>query len=331
MDFLEIKQLKKFYNKIISNSQAYTTITKDLSSNSVSHSYLLTCNDKLTRDIFAVHFAKMLICGNSHIDNCTICENIEKHVHPDTYFLPENGSVLKVEDAVKILDSVNFFGLEQDKKIYVLDSFEFATQQMQNKILKVLEEPPENVYFLLMCSSDSGVLNPIKSRCKKIFINSLPDQVIDEILDELKVLNEKRNIAKFIGENYLGRTLEVATERQYQILFEACLDFLENCTSSKVALRFSSRISGFKNDFDAFLKIYSLIISQICYNKCTNEFRTNVFTERFKKIGQDYSLEALINLENKINFYNEEYKRNCNINLIVDTMIFDNLQARVRR
>jgi len=331
MEIKEIKELKKFYNKILYQSQALTTLENDIKTNSVSHSYFLKCSDKLTREIFAVHFAKALICGSIHLENCSICENIEKHVHPDVYFMPENGDILKVDDAVKILDSVNFFGLEQDKKIYILDNFEFATTQMQNKILKVLEEPPENVYFLLMSGGDSGVLNPIKSRCKKLYINNLNDKVIDEILTDLKVLEDKRKIAKFVGENYLGRTLEAVMDRQYQIIFEACLDFLENCTSSKHVLKYSSRISSFKNNFDIFLKIYSLIISEICYNKCTNTFRTNIFNERFNRIGQCYCLESLIDIESKINFYNEESKRNCNISLIVDTMIFDNLQARVRK
>lgn len=325
---MEITQLKRFYDIILENTPAYKTLQSDLQSQNISHSYFLKCSDKITREIFSKCFAKSIICKN-HNENCVICENIEKGVFADVYFLPENNEVLKVDDAEKILNTVNLFGLEQEKKIYILDKFEFATPQMQNKLLKILEEPPQNVYFLLMCEEDTGVIAPIKSRCKKLFINNLNPSTIDYILNSLKVPQDKQEIAKFVGDNFLGRTLEVLENKAIQNIFELCLDIFVNCNNRNDILKYSTKIASYKNEFDVFLRIYSLILSHLYFHKCSNTLNTNAFVNELKNISQKFTLDNLIKLQEKTIKYNEEFIRNCNLNIIADKLIFDNLEARI--
>lgn len=324
---MDIFELKPYYDIIISSGQACLVFDADLASNCVSHSYLLKCEDDITRQIFANYFAKRLICQN-HNSGCTICDNIERGTHPDIMKLPEEDGGLKVEDSAKILNSVNFFGMEQEKKIYILDKFESATLQMQNKLLKVLEEPPENVYFLLMCKQDNGVINPIKSRCKKLYINSLSEVDLDNILSSLKVREQTRDIAKFIGYNYIGQTFEAIENRSLQNIMQFCFDMFDNLDNSKQSLKYSARLANLKGDIEKFLKIYALIISQIYYYKCVGKFRNKAFKNEFSRFANKFSIKGLISLQEKVCTYNEQIKRNCSVPLIADTICLDYLMCK---
>lgn len=50
-------------------------------------------------------------------------------------------------------------------QIFKLTNISRATEEAQNALLKILEEPPENVYFVLTSETTSGILDTILSRC----------------------------------------------------------------------------------------------------------------------------------------------------------------------
>ena len=54
----------------------------------------------------------------------------------------------------------------------------------QNKLLKVLEEPPENVVFLLGSASEYAVLSTVRSRTKRLDLHSFPERDIEAYLKE---------------------------------------------------------------------------------------------------------------------------------------------------
>ena len=58
-------------------------------------------------------------------------------------------------------------------KIILIDDCEYLNKNSSNSLLKVLEEPPENVYFFLIHNSQRNILETIKSRCIefKIFLD----------------------------------------------------------------------------------------------------------------------------------------------------------------
>lgn len=314
-------QEKEFEN-IIEQSPAFQNFLNDIQNNTVSHCYLLKCKDDYTRELFAVSFAKKLLERNSTPQQL---ENVEKRVHPDVHFYMDKNASLKVEDAVEIWENVGLFGVEQDKRIYILDNFENATVQMQNKMLKTFEEPPLNVHFLIMAKDDERILMPIKSRAKKIYIAPLDSKVIDSIVEKYGK-TQNAELAKLVGQNYLGKTLNALNSNQTQEIFNVVVDLIQNCKSSKEALKYASQISAMKNSFEEVLEVYSSLLSKALENKCSNT--NNGQSEIISEIANKFSLEGIEFLEAKILEYYKQYKSNCNLNLIIDTLVLDNLQAR---
>ena len=74
--------------------------------------------------------------------------------------------------------------MDSKYKVYILGRFDECTIQAQNKILKTLEEPPQNVIFILTCNNDLAVLPTIRSRSKKINEPNLSCDIIEKYLQD---------------------------------------------------------------------------------------------------------------------------------------------------
>ena len=69
-----------------------------------------------------------------------------------------------------------------EKKIYIVDEAQKLTQQAQNALLKTLEEPPEYVVIMLLCTDEKALLSTISSRCVKLKMKPATDAGIAEYL-----------------------------------------------------------------------------------------------------------------------------------------------------
>ena len=95
---------------------------------------------------------------------------IDEDAFSDCLCFPSEGKKLTVEDAEKIREESLLSPIEGDRKVFVLSDFAEANTQTQNKLLKLLEEPPKGVVFLLGSTSSFSVLPTVLSRTKKLEI-----------------------------------------------------------------------------------------------------------------------------------------------------------------
>ena len=103
---------------------------------------------------------------------------IEEESFSDCLILPKEGAKLSVDDAARIIDESLLHPVEAEKKLFVLDAFDLASALVQNKLLKILEEPPQGVYFLLGASTEGAVLPTVLSRMRKIVVPSFSEEQV---------------------------------------------------------------------------------------------------------------------------------------------------------
>ena len=72
--------------------------------------------------------------------------------------------------------------MEGEKKLIVIDGFQTASQLVQNKLLKVLEEPPAGVWFLLGATAEHAVLPTVLSRAVKMAEPPFSEKAVLEAL-----------------------------------------------------------------------------------------------------------------------------------------------------
>ena len=106
-----------------------------------------------------------------------------------------------VEETEQLFKSLSLKAYLGKNKVCVLWGLERLNIQAANKLLKLIEEPPKNTYFLLIVEDADALLATIKSRCQML---SLPPLRPADIKAELVAMNVDENQANEISQNAGG-------------------------------------------------------------------------------------------------------------------------------
>lgn len=115
--------------------------------------------------------AKFMLCdaeSGRPCGKCGNCVKINSGSHTDVKILkPEKEfASIKIGEIRKIREDAHIISLEGRRKFYIIESAELMTTEAQNAFIKILEEPPKNVIFILICKSISALLSTVRSRCQ---------------------------------------------------------------------------------------------------------------------------------------------------------------------
>ncbi|MGN0823421.1 MAG: hypothetical protein ACI4NG_06580 [Candidatus Gallimonas sp.] len=102
--------------------------------------------------------------------------------YSDCLFFPAEGGKLTADDVSRMIDESLLRPVEGGEKLFVLDAFQNASPTVQNKLLKLLEEPPAGVYFLIGATTDFPVLPTVLSRVRRLEEQPFCDRAIEEAL-----------------------------------------------------------------------------------------------------------------------------------------------------
>ena len=145
---------------------------------------------------FAVCSEQDKPCGH-----CKNCVNAFAKTHADiTYVTPDSSSkskTLTIDRIRELIKDAYILPNDSDSKVYIFENADSVFSEItQNAFLKLLEEPPKGVYFILLCQSAKGLLPTIISRCSMINlggeaeINEEAQKAAEEIINGIISLNE---------------------------------------------------------------------------------------------------------------------------------------------
>lgn len=104
---------------------------------------------------------------------------------PDCIFLPAEGEKLTAEGCGRIVEESLLSPVEGERKLFVLDAFHTASPLVQNKLLKILEDPPAGVHFLLGAETEFAVLPTVLSRVVKYIEPPFSEELVKEALERM--------------------------------------------------------------------------------------------------------------------------------------------------
>lgn len=160
------------------------------------HAWLLIGKESTGKSAFAAHFAQVLLCEQPQSNHeacgqCPSCHLFTQHAHPDFYSLTpeqpdssETGNARKLQqikiDAVRaILEPLTQTSVRGGRRVVLIYPAESMNVQAANALLKMLEEPPEAVVFLLVSHNRDRLLPTIKSRCRALTLPApSPEQAL---------------------------------------------------------------------------------------------------------------------------------------------------------
>ncbi len=308
--------------EIIKNTNAYKVIKLDKQKNTLSHAYLLTCDDKAMLSSYALMFAKLFLCQTDDLCNeCRICNLIDKKMYCDAIFYPQDKKI-KVADIDDLVQKSYLKPLENDKKLFVLLNSQEMNVQSQNKLLKTLEEPPKDTHILLVATNTYSLLPTILSRVKMVKIEPFSDDVVKDYLNSLN-LQKDVTFASVLSQGRIGEALARLASEEGKDTENLVYDILFNLEKSSMVYKYTSQIN--KDNLQDFIEIFSSVVNEILKYKLTNK---DCVDQRINKLSQIYSQGALVYISEKLLQAQKSRHFNGNVSAVSDFICFGLLEGK---
>ena len=169
---------------LLKETSAYSLMKKEEREGRLNHAYLILMDDPISLRETLTFFARVFfgVDEPSSLEEERISDLIEKESYGDCLFFPKKDKKFSVSDVDEIKEESALNPVEGDKKLFVIGDFSELGIPQQNKLLKLLEEPPKKVYFLLGATVPHAILQTVLSRAKKLEIPPFSTEKIVEFL-----------------------------------------------------------------------------------------------------------------------------------------------------
>ena len=191
---LALKYRPQTFDQLIGQEVISETIYNSIKSGKSVNAYLFTGIRGVGKTTFARIVAKSLNCENG-IDNlckdnfCQHCESIINSNHIDV--LEVNGADKTSIDDIRDLIEFSRYGPTSAKyKIFIIDEVHQISRNAFNGLLKILEEPPQYLRFILATTEIKKVPITIVSRCQRFDLSRIKS---DQLFQFIKKITEKEN------------------------------------------------------------------------------------------------------------------------------------------
>lgn len=219
-------------------------------------------------------------------DGSRVAKLIDTESYSDCLFFPAAGGKLTADDGAKIVEESVLRPVEGAKKLFVLDAFHTVTPLVQNKLLKLLEEPPEGVYFLIGTVNEYAVLPTVLSRASKIVEPPFPEEEIAAAL--CRIHGDKDGISRAAAAS--GGVLSLAeTLLNEGESFRYAEEFLEDRDGERLC----RELDG-KADAAAFFAALRLYLRDMLFCKVGAERYVAIKGGRVKALAEKYPAGALV-------------------------------------
>lgn len=240
-----------FINSFTGNRNTVLGLEERIKSSGLSHAVLIFAKEGCG----ANHFAKLLAADIIGADSDSM-RLIEEDAHGQVQIIRGSGASgqIKVDSVRAINDNVNFSSLGGEKRVVIIENCENFNLSSANALLKNLEEPKDDITYILTSTDTSKILSTIRSRCQ---VFSLVQPTMEETKQYFAGVNsaEKDELIKIYGGNIGMVKAALENPKRFEILQKALgaqksIQSGDRYELAKLLYAFNKK----KEDFALFLK-----------------------------------------------------------------------------
>ncbi len=183
------------FDDVVSQSHITSTLKHEISTGRIAHAYLFTGSRGTGKTTCAKIFAKALNCLNpvngEPCGVCDICKGLEDGSILDVYEM-DGASNNRVDDVRLLREEAAFTPVSCKYRVYIIDEVHMLSISAFNALLKIMEEPPSHVIFILATTEVHKIPATILSRCQRFDFHRIKTE---DIKNRLLYISQKEGIS----------------------------------------------------------------------------------------------------------------------------------------
>ncbi len=139
----------------------------------ISHAYIFAGPRGVGKTQAAISFAMALNCLDESASDagaacgvCSSCKRINNHNHPDVLVIEPDGRSIRIDQIRQTQKDIGFKAVDARYKVFIIREAGALTDQAANSLLKLLEEPVNNIVSILLIENYQQLLPTIRSRAQ---------------------------------------------------------------------------------------------------------------------------------------------------------------------
>ena len=159
------------------SKEVLSAFEKEVKQNKISASYLFYGDKRVDLLFYALEFSKMVMTKDieDEEEKKSIEKKIENLQHSDIEVINRKNENIKIDEVRELIYDAIESAYSSPKKIFILCGIENLRKESSNALLKILEEPPKDVYFILLARS-LNIISTIKSRTIKFHLEGASNE-----------------------------------------------------------------------------------------------------------------------------------------------------------
>jgi DNA polymerase III subunit delta' len=222
------------WDLVVGHDEAVAMLKEAVAADRVTHAWLFTGPPGIGKLHTARVFAAALNCPAGGDGSCDTCRRILRGVHPDVHLIVPEGDNLLVEDVRAVREEASRTHHEARTAVFVLDEADRLTEAAANALLKVLEEPPPEVVFVLVARSAEALVGTVPSRARTVAFASLSLAELTAALhDDLHLDPDQTTWAAAASHGRLARARALLTDEAARTRRSTVLDLTGRLASGQ--------------------------------------------------------------------------------------------------
>ncbi len=160
------------FGELVGNERVKRQLSADIDGGRFPHALLIEGEIGSGRRTLARAIARAAVCGGEGERPCGVCDACRKSEHPDITVYGEDATI-SVDMVRDLRQEAYVMPNEASRRVMILVNAQTMLPPAQNALLKILEEPPRHVLFILICENRTQLLETIRSRCVCVTMESV--------------------------------------------------------------------------------------------------------------------------------------------------------------